>query len=105
MTEPLVLAATAGAVRTLTLNRPAQLNSFTGAMHAQLRAALDAAAADAAVRCVVVTGAGRGFCAGQDLGDPDMAAGSGGAPDVGGLIERRFKPRAQARTSRSAATS
>jgi 2-(1,2-epoxy-1,2-dihydrophenyl)acetyl-CoA isomerase len=92
MSDPLVLSATAGPVRTLTLNRPAQLNSFTGAMHTQLRAALDAAAIDAAVRCVVVTGAGRGFCAGQDLGDPDMVAGSGGAPDVGAVIERLYKP-------------
>jgi 2-(1,2-epoxy-1,2-dihydrophenyl)acetyl-CoA isomerase len=92
MPDDLVLVATAGPVRTLTLNRPASLNSFTGAMHAQLRAALDAAAADAAVRCVVVTGAGRGFCAGQDLGDPDMAAGSGGAPDVGAVIEALYKP-------------
>ena len=44
MTEPLVLVADAGPVRTLTLNRPAALNSFTSAMHAELRDALDAAA-------------------------------------------------------------
>jgi 2-(1,2-epoxy-1,2-dihydrophenyl)acetyl-CoA isomerase len=92
MSEALVLAATDGPVRTLTLNRPASLNSFTGVMHAQLRAALDAAAADPAVRCVVVTGAGRGFCAGQDLNDADMAAAGGGAPDVGGVIDRLYKP-------------
>ena len=64
MSEPLILSATQGAVQTITLNRPAALNSFTGAMHEQLLAALDAAAGDAAVRAVVVTGAGRGFCAG-----------------------------------------
>ncbi len=92
MSDPLVLSATEGPVRTLTLNRPAQLNSFTGAMHVQLRAALDAAAQDAAVRCVVVTGAGRGFCAGQDLGDPEMAADATGSPDVGRVIEQRYKP-------------
>ena len=92
MSEALVLTATDGPVRTLTLNRPASLNSFTGAMHGELRAALDAAAADAAVRCVVVTGAGRGFCAGQDLGDAGMVAGSGGAPDVGAVIEALYKP-------------
>lgn len=92
MTETLVLGATDGAVRTLTLNRPAQLNSFTGAMHDELRAALDAAAADPAVRCVVITGAGRGFCAGQDLSDPEMSPAAGAAPDVGGLIERVYKP-------------
>ena len=73
MTRDLVLTTTQGAVRTLTLNRPAALNSFTGAMHAQLLAALNAAATDAAVRALIVTGAGRGFCAGQDLNDPEMA--------------------------------
>jgi 2-(1,2-epoxy-1,2-dihydrophenyl)acetyl-CoA isomerase len=92
MNEDLVLVATAGAVRILTLNRPAALNSFTGAMHAQLLAALDAAAADAGVRALIVTGAGRGFCAGQDLNDPDMAAPDGAAPDVGAVIERRYVP-------------
>ena len=92
MSEPLILIATDGPVRTLTLNRPAALNSFTGAMHAELRLALDAAAADAAVRCVVITGAGRGFCAGQDLNDPDMAGAAGGPPDVGAVIERLYKP-------------
>ncbi|WP_119352660.1 2-(1,2-epoxy-1,2-dihydrophenyl)acetyl-CoA isomerase PaaG [Azohydromonas sediminis] len=89
MSEPLVLAATDGAVRTLTLNRPHALNSFTAAMHAELRAALDAAANDAAVRCVVVTGAGRGFCAGQDLNDAAMA---GDDVDVGEVIERLYRP-------------
>ena len=89
--EP-VLSATQGAVRTLTLNRPAALNSFTGEMHRHLLAALNAAADDATVRAVIVTGAGRGFCAGQDLSDPDMAAGEGGAPDVGAVIERHYLP-------------
>jgi len=92
MTQDLVLSTTQGAVRTLTLNRPAALNSFTGAMHEQLLAALNAAAADANVRAVIVTGAGRGFCAGQDLNDPDMAAADGAAPDVGAVIERRYVP-------------
>lgn len=92
MPEALVLVANHGPVRVLTLNRPAQLNSFTGAMHGELLAALQAAADDAAVRALVVTGAGRGFCAGQDLNDPDMGAGKGGAPDVGAVIERHYKP-------------
>ena len=83
-----VQVAHSGAIRILTLNRPATLNSFTAAMHAELLAALDAAAADAAVRVVVVTGAGRGFCAGQDLGDPAMQAGV----DVGDVIERFYRP-------------
>lgn len=86
---PPVLVASAGALRTITLNRPATLNSFTAAMHAQLLPALDAAAADPSVRCVVVTGAGRAFCAGQDLGDPAMA---GSDIDVGLVIERHYRP-------------
>jgi 2-(1,2-epoxy-1,2-dihydrophenyl)acetyl-CoA isomerase len=92
MSESLVLVETRGAVRVLTLNRPAQLNSFTTALHGQLRAALDAAADDTAIRALVITGAGRGFCAGQDLNDPDMQAADGGAPDVGGVVERLYKP-------------
>lgn len=92
MSEALVLIANHGPVRVLTLNRPAQLNSFTAAMHGQLLPALQAAAEDAGVRAVVVTGAGRGFCAGQDLNDPGMAPGAGGTPDVGAVIERHYKP-------------
>ena len=69
-----VLSHRDGAVQTLTLNRPQALNSFNGAMHDALSAALKAAAADAAVRCVVITGAGRGFCAGQDLSRPGRRA-------------------------------
>ncbi len=84
-----------GAVLTLTLNRPQALNSFTGDMHDALMAALKAAAADSEVRCVVLTGAGRGFCAGQDLSDPAIAPdlSPGAAPkDIGALIEARYKP-------------
>ncbi len=90
--QHLVLSATQGAVRSLTLNRPAVLNSFTGAMHDQLLAALNAAAGETSVRAVVITGAGRGFCAGQDLSDADMAAADGTAPDVGAVIEKRYLP-------------
>lgn len=84
-----------GAVLTLTLNRPQALNSFTGALHDALIGALNDAAADAGVRCVVITGAGRGFCAGQDLSDPEVAPDltPGAAPkDIGNLIEARYKP-------------
>jgi 2-(1,2-epoxy-1,2-dihydrophenyl)acetyl-CoA isomerase len=91
MSDALVLVTTHGAIRTLTLNRPSALNSFTAAMHRELRAALDAAAADESVRCVVLTGAGRGFCAGQDLNDEGM--GQDGTPaDVEGVVERHYKP-------------
>ena len=86
--ESVVLVATEGAVRILTLNRPAALNSFTAAMHAALLPSLDEAANDASVRAVVITGAGRGFCAGQDLNDPAMVGGM----DVGAVIERHYRP-------------
>jgi len=82
-------------VRTLTLNRPKALNSFTTAMHEALAAELKAAEADTAVRCVVLTGAGRAFCAGQDLADPAVApnlAPDARPTDVGGVIERFYKP-------------
>ena len=81
----------ADGVATLTLNRPDRLNSFTVAMHGELRAALDEVAADAAVRCLVLTGAGRGFCAGQDLADRAVAPGSE-ALDLGFSIENYYKP-------------
>ncbi len=62
-----VLYQTDGAVATITLNRPDRLNAITDAMLAELGKALKAAARDDAVRAVLLTGAGRGFCAGQDL--------------------------------------
>ena len=93
MSDPLVLASTHDAVRTLTLNRPAQLNSFTAELHAALLAELESAAHDATVRCVVLTGAGRGFCAGQDLSDPAVAPDPSQAPkDLGAVIERFYRP-------------
>lgn len=95
MIESHILTSQAGAVRTLTLNRPVALNSFTTSMHAQLLAALDAAAGDPDIRCVVLTGAGRGFCAGQDLADPVVAPDPtpGAAPkDLGHVIERHYIP-------------
>jgi 2-(1,2-epoxy-1,2-dihydrophenyl)acetyl-CoA isomerase len=90
--EPPVLRRQEGGVLTLTLNRPQALNSFNGAMHEVLRGELVAAAADSSVRCLVLTGAGRGFCAGQDLADPEIVPANGGAPDVSNVIERRYKP-------------
>lgn len=81
----------ADGVATLTLSRPDRLNSFTVAMHEEVRAALARLRADAAVRCLVLTGAGRGFCAGQDLSD--RAVDPGAQPvDLGDSIERYYKP-------------
>jgi 2-(1,2-epoxy-1,2-dihydrophenyl)acetyl-CoA isomerase len=78
-------------IATLTLNRPERLNSFTASMHAELRDALRRIHADRAVRCLVLTGAGRGFCAGQDLNDRVVAPGD--APiDLGATIESTYMP-------------
>ncbi|KQT31995.1 enoyl-CoA hydratase [Sphingomonas sp. Leaf412] len=59
--------AVADGIATITLNRPEKLNAFTGTMMAGMIAAFDAVDADDDVRCVIVTGAGRAFCAGADL--------------------------------------
>lgn len=91
MSEPMILVSQQQAVRTLTLNRPKALNSFVAAMHAELRLALAEAAAHSSVRCVVITGAGRGFCAGQDLNDQGMGV-QGQTNDVQGVVERLYKP-------------
>lgn len=97
--DPPLLQCSEGPIRILTLNRPAALNSFTAEMHSLLRPALDEAAADTSVRAVVITGAGRGFCAGQDLTDGMGGQESGargaadaGLPDVGAVIERLYRP-------------
>ena len=75
----------------LTLNRPDKLNSFTVAMHQEVREALDKVKADRSVRVLLLTGAGRGFCAGQDLGDRAVAPG-GAAVDLGESVERWYAP-------------
>jgi 2-(1,2-epoxy-1,2-dihydrophenyl)acetyl-CoA isomerase len=78
-------------VATLRLNRPDRLNSFTVAMHGEVSAALDAIAEDRSIRCFVLTGAGRGFCAGQDLSDRAVAPDAKGV-DLGSSIEKYYKP-------------
>ncbi|MCR9218635.1 MAG: 2-(1,2-epoxy-1,2-dihydrophenyl)acetyl-CoA isomerase PaaG [Alphaproteobacteria bacterium] len=89
-----ILYAVEGGIARLTLNRPDKLNSFTVQMHEEVRDALDRTAADESARCLLLTGAGRGFCAGQDLSDravdpndPDAAA-----PDLGESLEQRYNP-------------
>ena len=78
-------------VATLTLHRPDRLNSFTVAMHEEIQAALAQIRADGTVRCLVLTGAGRGFCAGQDLSDRAVAPGQS-AKDLGLSIEKYYIP-------------
>jgi 2-(1,2-epoxy-1,2-dihydrophenyl)acetyl-CoA isomerase len=78
-------------IATLTLNRPDKLNSFTQAMHLEVRAAMDAIEADASVRVLLLTGAGRGFCAGQDLSDRAVEPGAKGV-DLGHSVETYYAP-------------
>jgi len=78
-------------VAQLTLNRPDKLNSFTQAMHNEVRDALHKVAHDKSVRVLVLTGAGRGFCAGQDLGDRQVAPGAKPV-DLGDSVEKNYAP-------------
>jgi enoyl-CoA hydratase/carnithine racemase len=78
MAEPAVLYDVKDRVATVTLNRPDRLNAFDGEMETGLRQAMASAARDEAVRVIVLTGAGRGFCAGADMERLAGAAGSGG---------------------------
>ena len=78
-------------IAVLTLNRPDRLNSFTQAMHGEVRDALDQLQADKSVRVLVLTGAGRGFCAGQDLNDRAVEPGGKGV-DLGESVEKFYAP-------------
>lgn len=84
-------------IATLTLNRPDKLNSFTQAMHEEVRHALKRVASEAAAgkaRVLVLTGAGRGFCAGQDLSDRAVEPGAR-AVDLGDSVEKNYAPLVQ----------
>jgi len=91
--ETIQYAVTDGVAR-VTLNRPDKLNSFTVQMHEELRDALSRIAGDASVRAALLTGAGRGFCAGQDLSDRavDPNDPSAEPPDLGESLEERYNP-------------
>ena len=83
-----------GAVAVVTLNRPQALNSFTRQMHHDLWAAFDQAEADPQIRAMVLTGAGRGFCAGADLSEFDFTPGPDMVKraDPGPVIDQAFNP-------------
>lgn len=86
MTYSHILYEAADGVATITLNRPDRLNAWTGTMAAEVRQAMEGAQADKAVRAIILTGAGRGFCAGADMADlADIS-------EAGGVEARPFTP-------------
>ncbi|MEO5816440.1 MAG: 2-(1,2-epoxy-1,2-dihydrophenyl)acetyl-CoA isomerase PaaG [Gemmatimonadaceae bacterium] len=91
MDSDLVLAQVSDGVMTITLNRPDVLNSFNGPMADALISALRRAADDGAVRAVLLTGAGRAFCAGQDLAAVLPVEGKP-LPDLGDVVKRQYNP-------------
>jgi 2-(1,2-epoxy-1,2-dihydrophenyl)acetyl-CoA isomerase len=94
VSETTVLYEARAGVALITLNRPQALNSFTRRMHEELRGALDRIGADRSIRAAVITGAGRGFCAGADLAEFDVSPGPNRVEraDPGPVIEQLFNP-------------
>lgn len=88
--EPVLLVDARDGWVKLTLNRPTRLNAFDEALHVALAEALDDIAANDAVRAVLLTGAGRGFCAGQDLSAVPTAP--DGRHDLGSVVTRFYNP-------------
>ncbi len=88
MNDACLLRSTHDAVALLTLNRPDKLNSFTRELHGALRSALDEVERDTTIRALIITGAGRGFCAGQDLSDLNM----GNTQDLRDVIHMHYNP-------------
>ena len=86
-----ILYQNADGIARITLNRPDRLNSFTSSMHAEVRDALAQVSADKSARVLLLTGAGRGFCAGQDLSDRAVAPGETPV-DLGESIENNYRP-------------
>lgn len=90
MEETPILVEKRAGYRIVTLNRPQRLNAFNEAMHRALKSALDEAEADQTCRALLLTGAGRGFCTGQDLAD--RLAKTDFKPDLGGTIGTLYNP-------------
>ena len=88
--EHILFSIEAG-VALLSLNRPDQLNSFNTQMHGEVKEALKQVRQNPDVRVLLLTGEGRGFCAGQDLSDRNVAPGSA-VPDLGESIEKFYNP-------------
>ncbi|MDB5899890.1 MAG: Unsaturated acyl-CoA hydratase [Ramlibacter sp.] len=94
MSEATVLYEARASVALITLNRPQALNSFTRQMHQDLWSALDRIESDKSIRAAVITGAGRGFCAGADLSEFDFEPGPDlvQRADPGPVIDKAFIP-------------
>lgn len=90
MSEPSILVTHDAGFRIITLNRPDKLNAFNDAMHEELRAAIDEAEADPDCRALLLTGAGRAFCAGQDLSDRLLKPGEKPVPRES--LEKYYNP-------------
>jgi 2-(1,2-epoxy-1,2-dihydrophenyl)acetyl-CoA isomerase len=90
MNEQPILVEQQPGYKVITLNRPQRLNAFTETMHQALRDAIADAEADETCRALLITGAGRGFCAGQDLNDRLSKAGE--TPVLGGALETYYNP-------------
>jgi 2-(1,2-epoxy-1,2-dihydrophenyl)acetyl-CoA isomerase len=92
MVAETVLYNVADGVVTLTLNRPEKLNAFGGTMREELAAAVERADADDGVRALIITGAGRAFCSGADLGDRIADLESGASFDSGEILDKIYNP-------------
>ena len=90
-TEPVLLSVTGG-VATITMNRPDAMNSLDIATKELLRDIVQSVAADDAVRCVVLTGTGRGFCVGQDLKEHIELLRNGSSDELFTTVERHYNP-------------
>lgn len=88
-TEPSIILDITDGLAQITLNRPQSLNSFNTDMHEQMQTALKTIKKDDSVRCVLITGNGRGFCAGQDLNDRKQDENSG-PPDLGATLDKYY---------------
>jgi 2-(1,2-epoxy-1,2-dihydrophenyl)acetyl-CoA isomerase len=90
MIEAPILVEQRTGYRVITLNRPDKLNAFNEAMHQALRQAIEDAEADESCRALMITGAGRGFCTGQDLSE--RLAKPGEIVVLGGALEAHYNP-------------
>jgi 2-(1,2-epoxy-1,2-dihydrophenyl)acetyl-CoA isomerase len=91
VSAPTILFDLAEGVATITLNRPDKLNAFNEAMHGELARAMERVESEPTVRALLLTGAGRAFSAGQDLGDRVMGDGDA-PPDLGETLDRLYNP-------------